>query len=88
MGRNLTTRGFYEAGARALDEALAGPLPTPRVVRETIRQRAISACALRQPAVLADLKTRIEAKDSAFDASSGGRREATLRMITRCLANP
>ncbi len=87
IGRNLTTRGFYEQGSRALDEALAAPLPTRRVTRETIRQRAIAACATSDKRTLLELKSRIEAPDSVFDASSGGRREATLRMIVRCLAS-
>ena len=86
IGRNEVTRGFYEDGARALDAALAVKLPTNRIARETLRQRAIAACALSQPAVLMALRARIRAENSPFDASSGGRRDATLRMIDRCIA--
>ena len=84
VGRNLVGRGFYEEGERHLDDALAGALPTPRVARETIRQRAIAACALGEADALAKLRARIEGPDDPFKGASGGRRESTLRMIERC----
>jgi len=84
VGRNLVSRGFYEEGERHLDDALAGPLPTPRVARETIRQRAVAACALGEADALIKLRARIEGPDDPFKGASGGRREATLRMISRC----
>jgi tetratricopeptide (TPR) repeat protein len=84
VGRNLLQRGFYEEGARHLDEALAGALPTPRIARETVRQRAIAACALGDRPVLARLRARIEGADDPFEGASGGRRQATLRLIARC----
>jgi tetratricopeptide (TPR) repeat protein len=83
-GRNFVGRGFYELGAKWLDEALELPLPTPRVARETLRQRAIAACALGDQTALAKVRARIEGPDDPFKGASGGRREATLRMMTRC----
>ncbi|HSO32435.1 MAG TPA: hypothetical protein VLT33_07965, partial [Labilithrix sp.] len=80
----LVGRGFYEDGAAALDVALDRPLPTPRVVRETIRQRVVAACALGDQAALEKLKERIAGESDPFKGASGGRREATLRMIARC----
>lgn len=84
IGRNLLGRGFYEKGARHLDDALSGSLPTPRVARETIRQRAVAACALGDRDSLAKLRARIEGADDPFKGASGGRRESTLRLIDRC----
>ena len=83
-GRNFVGRGFYEIGAAALDDALTRGTPTPRVTRETLRQRAIAACALDDRAALANVRARIEAPDDPFQGASGGRRESTLRMIARC----
>jgi tetratricopeptide (TPR) repeat protein len=84
VGRNLVQRGFFEKAAEALDDALVGPLPTRRIARETLRQRAIAACALDDRAALARVKAVIEGPDDPFQGASGGRREATLRMIGRC----
>lgn len=87
IGRNLVGRGFYEEGERHLDDALAGTLPTPRVARETIRQRVAAACALDEKDALARLRAKIEGPDDPFKGASGGRREATLRTIDRCAAS-
>ena len=84
VGRNLVQRGFFEKGAETLEDALAGPLPTPRIARETIRQRAVAACAQGDQPALARVKGVIEGPDDPFKGASGGRREATLRMIARC----
>lgn len=86
IGRNLIGRGFYEEGVRHLDEALAGKLPTPRVARETIRQRAVAACALGDLDALARIRGTIEGPEDPFKGASGGRRESTLRMVARCSA--
>jgi tetratricopeptide (TPR) repeat protein len=83
-GRNFVGRGFYEVGASTLDVALTRGTPTARVTRETLRQRAIAACALDDRAALDRVRARIEAPDDPFHGASGGRRESTLRMIARC----
>ncbi len=88
VGRNLVQRGFFEKGAQVLDDALAGLLPTPRIARETLRQRAIAACAVRDDAALARVKSVVEGPDDPFKGASGGRRESTLRMIARCARVP
>jgi tetratricopeptide (TPR) repeat protein len=84
IGRNLVGRGFYEDGAQALDGALYRGLPTPRVARETLRQRVVAACALSDQAALAKMKARIEDANDPFKGAAGGRREATLATIARC----
>ncbi len=84
VGRNLVGRGFYEDGARTLDAALESVAPTARVLRETIRQRVVAACALGDQAALEAMKQRIEGADDPFKGAAGGRREATLRIIARC----
>lgn len=84
IGRNMVQRGFYEKGAVALDAALSDVLPTPRIERETLRQRAIAACALEDKEALATVVKRIESPDDPFQGASGGRRDSVLRMIDRC----
>lgn len=83
-GRNLLQRGFYERAAAALDAVLATDAPTSRVARETVRQRAIAACAVGDRAALERLRARILSPSDPFAGASGGRRDATLRMIARC----
>ncbi len=83
-GRNLVQRGFFERGAALLDDALVGPMPTPRIARETLRMRAVAACALGDRAAQGRVKATIEGSDDPFKGASGGRRAATLRMIARC----
>lgn len=84
IGRNMSTRGFYEKGAAVLDAALEDVLPTPRIARETLRQRAIAACALGDKAALARVAAKIASPDDPFKGASGGRRDSVLRMIDRC----
>ena len=48
----MVQRGFYEKGATSLEAALSDQIPTPRIERETLRQRAIAACALKDKAAL------------------------------------
>ena len=85
VGRNLVGRGFYEDGARALDAALESVAPTARVLRETIRQRVVAACALGDQGALERMKQRIESDSDPFTGAAGGRREATMSTIARCL---
>ncbi len=84
FGRNLVQRGFYREGAQVLDTALSGDLPTPRLLREAVRQRAIAACALRDQNALRELEARLGGPNDPFQGGQGGRREATTRMIARC----
>lgn len=84
VGRNLVQRGFFEKGAEALEVALAGPLPTPRLAREALRQRVVAACALGDPPALARVKGVLDGPNDPFEGASGGRRASTLRMIARC----
>jgi tetratricopeptide (TPR) repeat protein len=85
MGRNLLQHGFHEKAAAQLDVAFHQGLPTPRIERETLRQRAIAACAMSDRAALEEAKAVIEGPEDPFAGASGGRRDATLRMIARCL---
>lgn len=86
IGRNFVTRGFYEKGAAALDDALVSkaPMPTPRIARESLRQRMIAACALGDRAALARVKGAIDGPDDPFQGAAGGRRAGVLRQIERC----
>lgn len=84
IGRNLVGRGFFEYGGATLDAALTHDLPTLRIRRETVRQRAVAACALDDQAALAKEKALIEGPNDPFVGAAGGRRESTLSMIARC----
>lgn len=84
VGRNLVQRGFYERGAAVLDVVLGGAAPTPRIARETLRQRAVAACALADHDALSRTRATIAGPADPFVGGAGGRREATLRMIDRC----
>lgn len=83
IGRNLEQRGWWVEAARHLDAALAGELPSPRVVREALRLRAICACALGDRAAGESVRARL---DAAFTGSSGGRKASVERLIARCAA--
>src|SRR5262249_51334316 len=46
LGKNLYNHAHVQQAANELDRALAGKLDAPRVRREALRMRLISACAL------------------------------------------
>jgi hypothetical protein len=83
-GRNLGQHEHWDRAAALLDRAMAAPAPTARVGREILRQRAIVACVLRDGGSLARVKERALDSASPFAGSSGGRRDALLRLIARC----
>ena len=85
VGRNLVQKGFFELGAASLDRAIAAGLPTPRLARESLRQRAVAACAVGDQPALAHVKAVLEGPDDPFQGVSAGRRDLTIRMVTRCL---
>lgn len=86
IGKNLAVREDYRRTATWLDRALDGGMPTARVGRELVRQRAICACALGDADGLARVRSILEATgdDSPFAGSSGGRRAWVERLIDRC----
>jgi hypothetical protein len=84
VGRNLVQRTFFADGAKLLDGATRSGPATVRIAREALRQRAIAACALGDRPALAEVRARIESPADPF-AGVAGRREATLRMVARCL---
>src|SRR5262249_42699302 len=88
VGRNLVQHGFYELGIATLHDAFVAGLPTVRLRRETLRQGAIAACAIDDDITAAKIRARIDAADTPFVGASGGRRDATLRLIARCTARP
>jgi hypothetical protein len=84
VGKNLALHDQYARAAAWLDRALDSGVPSPRIGRELLRQRAICACALGDRPGLALVKESTEAPASPFAGSSGGRREWLLRLIARC----
>ncbi len=88
VGKNFALHEEYARAATWLDKALASgvgsPGLTPRVRRELLRERAVSACALRDPEGLAQVERALGEPGSPFEGSAGGRREALLRLIARC----
>lgn len=83
-GKNLMLHDEWARAAPALDRALDGGDPTPRIGRELLRQRAIGACVLRDAGTLQRVKEALLAPSSPFAGSAGGRRDSVLRLLARC----
>ncbi|MGD0530137.1 MAG: hypothetical protein ABSE49_33695, partial [Polyangiaceae bacterium] len=84
VGKNLTLHDQYARAATWLDRALEAGVPSRRIGRELLRQRAVCACALADRAALTHVRESIDAPESPFAGSSGGRREWILRLTARC----
>jgi hypothetical protein len=84
VGKNLTLREDWKRAAAWLDRALDAGVPSPRVGRELLRQRAVCACALGDADALGHIRELALADGSPFAGSSGGRRAAVLRLVARC----
>jgi hypothetical protein len=84
VGRNLAPHDQYTRAAEWLDDALGRGVPSQRVRREILRQRAVAACALGDADALARVKRLVDERGSPFEGSAGGRREWVLRLIARC----
>jgi hypothetical protein len=87
VGKNLALHEQYARAATWLDRALDAGVPSPRIGRELLRQRAICACALGDHVALARVKKDVDAPGSPFAGSSGGRRDWVLRLLARCEGN-
>ncbi len=83
-GKNLVSHEDWANAASWLDAALAAGVPTARIGRELLRERAVCACALADAAALARMRDEVEAAGSPFAAGAGGRREWVLRLVARC----
>src|SRR5262249_10255614 len=83
LGKNLAQHAFWAEAAEHLDRALGGTEPTPRIARELLRQRAITACALRDTAALTRVRDALRIDGGPF-ASGGGRREHLEALLARC----
>jgi hypothetical protein len=84
VGRNLAPHDQYARAAEWLDGALERGVPSLRVRREILRQRAVGACAREDAEGLARVKRLIDERGSPFEGSAGGRRDWLLRLIARC----
>lgn len=84
IGRNFVNHGHYERAAVALEKAIGAPLPSRRIAREALRQRAIVACAMDDRDGLARVMARIAGPDDPFRDGGGGRRASVLELVTRC----
>jgi hypothetical protein len=84
VGKNLTNHEQYARAAVWLDRALDSGVPTARVGRELLRQRAVCACAMVDGDALVRVRQAVTAPASPFEGSSGGRREWVLQLIDRC----
>jgi hypothetical protein len=83
-GKNLARHDEWTRAAAWLDRAIASGLPTARIGREVLKQRAICACALRDDIGLAGVERAALANDSPFAGTSGGRRQWLLALVARC----
>jgi hypothetical protein len=86
VGKNLNVHDRWQRAAPYLDRLMAAPrgAVSDRVGREVLRQRAIGACVTRDEPALARVRAAMVADGSPFAASSGGRRDALLRLMARC----
>jgi len=84
LGKNLSQRGWRAFGAAHLDKVIAsGAYPTARVGRETIRDRAIDACATGDREAVDKMRVLVTDEKGPF-APSSGRKSAVLRLLARC----
>ena len=83
-GKNLTLHDHFVRAASWLDRAIDGGVPTARIGREVLRQRAIDACVLRDASAIGRVRQAAVSSSSPFAGSSGGRRDALLRLLARC----
>jgi hypothetical protein len=88
VGRQLAQRGFYREASSLLEALALSTLPTARIGREWLRQRAVVACVLQDEGVLEAVKVTVVAADGPFRDSAGGRSEALLRLLERCSPHP
>ncbi len=87
LAKHALIGGYYGEAAPELDQVLAAPPDAPltkRVRKEALRQRAVCACALHDVPAIDRVRGLVEAPDSPFVGSAGGRREAVLRLLNRC----
>ena len=87
LGKNLALREDWQRAATWLDRAFEAGVPTPRIGRELLRQRAICACALRDADALGTVRQRVESEDSPYGGTGGARRAWVERLISRCAQN-
>ena len=88
VGKNLAQRARWTRAAAWLDRASDAGVPTARIGRELMRQRAICACASGDVAAIERVREAVRAEGSPFDGSSGGRRAWVLRLLDRCAPAP
>ena len=85
VGKNLALHGAWVRAAESLDQAWHEGVPTDRVARELLRERAVVACVLRDHSALVAVRQAVEDEHSPFAGSAGGRRDWVLRFAARCL---
>jgi hypothetical protein len=88
LGKNLSQRGWRVEGSAHLDRVIAaadtgGAYPTARVGRETIRDRAIDACALGDGEAVERMR-QLALDPRGPYAEGGGRKASVLRLLARC----
>ena len=83
LGKNLANHEFWREAGEHLDAAIVTGVPTPRIARELLKQRAICACAVGDLEKAREMRGRVESPDGPF-AGSVGRREWVLGMLGRC----
>ena len=71
VGKNLGRHDEWARAAVSLDAALEGGLPTARIAREAIRQRAVAACVLRDARALGEVNERVVAPSLALRRERG-----------------
>ncbi len=87
LGRIMSQRNDLTNAAIYFDRVLQNLDALPvRVRRETIRQRAIIACAQGDIVGIDKMRVWMTSADDAFVSSAGGRRESVNRLLDRCIS--
>jgi hypothetical protein len=83
LGKNLANRELWREAGEHLDAAITAGVPTPRIARELLKQRAVTACALGDKDEAHLVRERVESSDGPF-VTSTGRRAWLLGFLDRC----
>jgi len=83
LGKNLANHELWREASVHLDAAMAVGVPTPRIGRELLKQRAIAACAVGDVDVARLVRRRVESPEGPF-VSSTGRRAWLVGFLERC----
>ncbi len=86
LGKSEVSHGYFAQAAKHFESVAATPPGelTPRIRRETLRQRAVCACALADPAAIDAIRELASDPVGLYAGTAGGRKDSVLRLLHRC----